>query len=199
MSMLQLRYSVPGDDFTRAGEASGDVKHKLKKLGYNPSAIRRVSIAMYEGEINMVIHAGGGEANVDVDPDKVVIVLTDHGPGIADVEKAMQEGWSTAPDNVRSLGFGAGMGGMTETCGAISGAVAIMGFVMSDGMENPKTKGQTYKLSREIAKRFGEKNTTTVCGTLKGIGSDKGPLRSCPGCIDDAVEIACDMLKQLAE
>ena len=94
----------------RAGEASGDVKHKLKKLGYNPSAIRRVSIAMYEGEINMVIHAGGGEANVDVDPDKVVIVLTDHGPGIADVEKAMQEGWSTAPDNVRSLGFGAGMG-----------------------------------------------------------------------------------------
>ena len=110
MSMLQLRYSVPGDDFTRAGEASGDVTHKLKKLGYNPSAIRRVSIAMYEGEINMVIHAGGGEANVDVDPDKVVIVLTDHGPGIADVEKAMQEGWSTAPDNVRSLGFGAGMG-----------------------------------------------------------------------------------------
>ena len=110
MSMLQLRYSVPGDDFTRAGKASGDVKHKLKKLGYNPSAIRRVSIAMYEGEINMVIHAGGGEAKVDVDPDKVVIVLTDHGPGIADVEKAMQEGWSTAPDNVRSLGFGAGMG-----------------------------------------------------------------------------------------
>lgn len=96
-------------------------------------------------------------------------------------------------------GFGAGMGGMTETCGAISGAVAIMGFVMSDGMENPKTKGLTYKLSREIAKRFGEKNTTTVCGTLKGIGSDKGPLRSCPGCIDDAVEIACDVLKQLAE
>ena len=110
MSMLQLRYTVPGDDFTRAGEASGDVKHKLKKLGYNPSAIRRVSIAMYEGEINMVIHAGGGEANVDVDPDKVVIVLTDHGPGIADVEKAMQEGWSTAPEEVRNLGFGAGMG-----------------------------------------------------------------------------------------
>lgn len=91
------------------------------------------------------------------------------------------------------------MGGMTETCGAISGAVAIMGFVMSDGMENPKTKGQTYKLSREIAKRFKTKNTTTVCGTLKGIGSDNGPLRSCPGCIDDAIEIACDVLKQLAE
>lgn len=110
MSMLELHYTVPGDDFTRAGEASGDVKHKLKKLGYNPGAIRRVAIAMYEGEINMVIHAGGGEATVEVDPEKVEILLVDTGPGIADVSKAMQEGWSTAPDNVRSLGFGAGMG-----------------------------------------------------------------------------------------
>ena len=110
MSMLKLHYTVPGDDFTRAGEASGDVKHKLKKLGYNATAIRRVAIAMYEGEINMVIHAGGGEAFVEVDPEKVVILLVDQGPGIADVSKAMQEGWSTAPDNVRSLGFGAGMG-----------------------------------------------------------------------------------------
>ena len=65
---------------------------------------------MYEGEINMVIHAGGGEADVEILPDRVVAVLTDHGPGIPDIEKAMQEGWSTAPDNVRSLGFGAGMG-----------------------------------------------------------------------------------------
>ena len=96
-------------------------------------------------------------------------------------------------------GFGAGMGGMTVPCGAFSGAVAIMVFVMSDGMDNPKTKGQSSKLSREIAKRFKTKNTTTVCGTLKGIGSDNGPLRSCPGCIDDAIEIACDVLKQLAE
>ena len=110
MSMLHLTYNVPGDDFTRAGEASGDVKHKLKKLGYEPDAIRRVAIAMYEGEINMVIHAGGGEAVVDIDPDRVDILLEDHGPGIADVEQAMQAGWSTAPDNVRSLGFGAGMG-----------------------------------------------------------------------------------------
>ena len=110
MSLLELNYIVPGDDFTRAGEASGDVKHKLKKIGYNPEAIRRVSIAMYEGEINMVIHAGGGEAKVNIDPDKVEIILIDHGPGIADVEKAMQAGFSTAPDNVRSLGFGAGMG-----------------------------------------------------------------------------------------
>ncbi len=110
MSMLHLTYTVPGDDFTRAGEASGDVKHKLKKLGYEPDAIRRVAIAMYEGEINMVIHAGGGEATVDIDPDRVDILLEDHGPGIKDVEQAMQAGWSTAPDNVRALGFGAGMG-----------------------------------------------------------------------------------------
>ena len=95
-------------------------------------------------------------------------------------------------------GFGAGMGGMTETCGAISGAVALMGWVMSEGMDNPKTKGRTYKLSREVASRFKEKNTTTVCGELKGIGSDAGPLRSCPGCIDDAIEIACDLLRSLA-
>ena len=110
MSMLHLEYQVPGDDFTRAGEASGDVKHKLKKLGYEPDAIRRVAIAMYEGEINLVIHGGGGEAIIDVDPDRVDIALIDQGPGIADVEQAMQAGWSTAPDNVRALGFGAGMG-----------------------------------------------------------------------------------------
>ena len=110
MSMLSLKYVVPGDDFTRAGEASSDVKHKLKQLGYDSKAIRRVAIAMYEGEINMVIHAGGGEAFVEISPEEVEIQLVDHGPGIPDVEKAMQAGYSTAPDNVRSLGFGAGMG-----------------------------------------------------------------------------------------
>ena len=110
MDNMKLHFDVDGEDFTRAGEASGETKRVLKGLGFDANVIRNVSIAMYEGEINMVIHAGGGEAKVDVDPDKVVIVLTDHGPGIADVEKAMQEGWSAAPDNVRSLGFGAGMG-----------------------------------------------------------------------------------------
>ena len=105
-----LHFEVPGDDFTRAGEASAAVKRTLKQLGFPSDAIRRVAIAMYEGEINMVIHAGGGEADIDILPDKVTVVLTDHGPGIPDVEKAMQEGWSTAPDNIRSLGFGAGMG-----------------------------------------------------------------------------------------
>lgn len=110
MSCIKMKYEVPGDDFTRAGEASSMVKRKLKQLGYHPDAIRRVAIAMYEGEINMVIHAGGGVAEVEVYPDRVEIALIDQGPGIADVEMAMQEGYSTAPDNVRSLGFGAGMG-----------------------------------------------------------------------------------------
>lgn len=107
---IHLHYEVSGEDFTRAGEASGAVKKRLKSLGYNPDAIRRVAIAMYEAEINMVIHADGGYCNVDIYPDRVEILLADHGPGIPDVEKAMQEGFSTAPDNVRSLGFGAGMG-----------------------------------------------------------------------------------------
>ncbi len=110
MKPLSLHYDVPGDDFTRAGEASGSVKRTLKQLGYDSEAIRNVAIAMYEGEINMVIHAGGGQADVEITPEKVEIVLSDQGPGIPDVDKAMQEGYSTAPDNVRSLGFGAGMG-----------------------------------------------------------------------------------------
>ena len=107
---INLHYDVPGDDFTRAGEASGAVKSTLKQLGFRADVIRRVAIAMYEGEINMVIHAGGGEADVEIVPDRVVITLTDHGPGIPDVDLAMQEGFSTAPENVRNLGFGAGMG-----------------------------------------------------------------------------------------
>lgn len=107
---IHLHYEVSDEDFTRAGEASGLVKKRLKALGYSPDAIRRVAIAMYEAEINMVIHADGGFCDVDIYPDRIEILLSDHGPGIPDVEKAMQEGFSTAPDNVRSLGFGAGMG-----------------------------------------------------------------------------------------
>ncbi len=107
---LVFRYDVDGENFTSAGEASVQVKKNLRSLGISPDTIRRVSIAMYEGEINMVIHAGGGMAEVFVEPEDVTIVLTDHGPGIADVSLAMQEGFSTAPDNIRALGFGAGMG-----------------------------------------------------------------------------------------
>ena len=110
MSNIHLHYEVSAEDFTRAGEASSSVKKRLKALGYNTDAIRRVAIARYEAEINMVIHADGGFVDVDIYPDHVDILLSDHGPGIPDVEKAMQEGYSTAPDNVRNLGFGAGMG-----------------------------------------------------------------------------------------
>ena len=92
------------------GEASSDVKRKLKQMGVNPEAIRKVAIAMYEGEINMVIHADGGEITVEITPEKIDMILDDKGPGIKDVELAMQVGYSTAPDEIRSLGFGAGMG-----------------------------------------------------------------------------------------
>ena len=107
---LRFHYSVDGENFTSAGEASVDVKKKLRQLGFSPELIRCVSVAMYEGEINMVIHAHGGEADVYVYPDRIEIVLADHGPGIENVALAMQEGYSTAPDNIRTLGFGAGMG-----------------------------------------------------------------------------------------
>ena len=107
---LLFTFDVDGDDFTSAGQASSQVKRNLRQLGIAPDIIKRVSIAMYEGEINMVIHAGGGTANVAVTEEYIEIVLKDHGPGIKDIEQAMQEGFSTAPDDVRSLGFGAGMG-----------------------------------------------------------------------------------------
>ena len=107
---LVFRFDVDGDDFTSAGQASVQVKKNLRELGISPEIIRRVSIAMYEGEINMVIHAGGGVATVSVCEDYIEITLEDEGPGIEDIGKAMQEGFSTAPDEIRSLGFGAGMG-----------------------------------------------------------------------------------------
>ena len=108
--IMKLHFDVSGDDFTRAGEASGKVKSKLKQLGIAPDAVRRVAIALYEGEINLVIHAGGGEIDVEISPEDIKMTLSDKGPGIADVEKAMTEGYSTANENIRSLGFGAGMG-----------------------------------------------------------------------------------------
>lgn len=109
-SLMTLKYHVSPADFTQAGEASSDVKNKLKRLGVPPAIIRKVAIAMYEGEINMVIHANGGDIAVDITPDKIIMVLKDTGPGIVDIEKAMQAGYSTASNDVRSLGFGAGMG-----------------------------------------------------------------------------------------
>ena len=107
---VKFHFQVDGADFTSAGQASVQVKKSLRQLGISPEIIRKVSIAMYEGEINMVIHAGGGEADVLIYEDRIEILLVDHGPGIADISLAMQEGYSTAPDTIRSLGFGAGMG-----------------------------------------------------------------------------------------
>lgn len=110
MDAVQLHYDVNAYDFTHAGEASGKLKRSLKDLGFNPAIIRNVAIAVYEAEINMVIHADGGVIDATVTPECITVVLADKGPGIPDVELAMTEGYSTAPENVRSLGFGAGMG-----------------------------------------------------------------------------------------
>ncbi len=110
MSALTFHFDIDGTDFTSAGDASVAVKKKLRQLGFPSDVIRRCSIAMYEGEINMVIHANGGVADVMVYPDKIVMVLEDHGPGIPDVELAMKEGYSTSTEQIRNLGFGAGMG-----------------------------------------------------------------------------------------
>lgn len=107
---IHFQYEVDGTDFTRAGEASSDIKNKLKMMQISPDAVRRVAIAMYEGEINMIIHADGGRIDVDVYPDHLTMCLKDSGPGIPDIDQAMEEGYSTAPDDIVSLGFGAGMG-----------------------------------------------------------------------------------------
>ena len=110
MDALELKYTVERDDFARAGEASGSLKKTLKSLGFPPSLVRRVAIAMYEAEINMVIHAYGGEITAVVTPEQITVVFADVGPGIPDIALAMTAGYSTATADVRDLGFGAGMG-----------------------------------------------------------------------------------------
>ncbi len=110
MNPLVLTYEVPGDDLARAGEASSAIKRILKDLGFSTTVIRRVAITTYEAEINMFIHAGGGNVTASITPREIRLVFADKGPGIPDVALAMQAGWSTAPANIRNLGFGAGMG-----------------------------------------------------------------------------------------
>lgn len=107
---IRFHYHIDGEDFTSAGQASVQVKKMLRQLDFDADTIRRVSVAMYEGEINMVIHADGGAADIVVWDEKIEVILADTGPGIPDVSLAMQEGFSTAKENIRSLGFGAGMG-----------------------------------------------------------------------------------------
>ena len=107
---LKLHYDINGSDFTIAGQASSNIKKVLKQLGVAPDIIRKAAISMYEGEINTVIHGKGGAADVEITTDKLIITFTDNGPGIRDIDQAMQEGFSTATDEARELGFGAGMG-----------------------------------------------------------------------------------------
>lgn len=108
--VLHLEYEVEGGNFASAGTASDEIKKYLKQMGIASEDVRRVAISVYEGEINMVIHAGGGKALADIYLDRVDIQLIDTGKGIEDIELAMQPGYSTAPDDIRALGFGAGMG-----------------------------------------------------------------------------------------
>ncbi len=107
---LTFHFDVDGESFVSAGQASVQVKKNLRELGLPPEVIRRVSIAMYEGEINMVIHANGGVIDVIITETDITMILKDKGPGIKDLDLAMQAGYSTASENVRALGFGAGMG-----------------------------------------------------------------------------------------
>lgn len=107
---MTYHYDVSGKDFSMAGCASTATKKKLQQLGVPMSIIKKTAVAMYEAEINMVVHGGGGVMDVDISDSEITIVLKDQGPGIPDLDKAMEEGYSTAPTMVRELGFGAGMG-----------------------------------------------------------------------------------------
>lgn len=109
-SVIKLHFNIPGDDFSTAGEASSTVKKRLSQLGIDPQKIKKAAISMYEAELNAVIHAHGGYADIEISNDKIVINIIDNGPGIPDISLAMKEGYSTAPDYVREMGFGAGMG-----------------------------------------------------------------------------------------
>lgn len=107
---IRIHHAVSGEEFSTAGEASTDIKKRLKMMGVPAEAIRRAAIALYEAEINLVIHAGGGDIDVEIYPDRIRMLVADSGPGIADIDLAMSEGFSTATEDIRNLGFGAGMG-----------------------------------------------------------------------------------------
>jgi anti-sigma regulatory factor (Ser/Thr protein kinase) len=107
---MNFEYKVTGGDFTHAGYASSQVKKMLKQLGVDSSVIKRVVVCLYEAEVNIVAHAWDGVINIVLDTDAVFMKLSDNGPGIADIDMAMQKGYSTASPEVREMGFGAGMG-----------------------------------------------------------------------------------------
>lgn len=108
--MIKETYPVRAGDMTAAGDVSARIKRQMKQLGIDAAVMRRVSVCTYEAEINLVIHSLGGEITFEIAPGKILVRATDVGPGIADIEKAMTEGFSTASNEVRNMGFGAGMG-----------------------------------------------------------------------------------------
>ena len=119
---MNFSYHIEGGNFSRAGIASSEVKKILKQLNVNPTAIKRVVVALYEAEVNVVAHAYEGDVHVDISPEGVTVVVDDRGPGIPDIPLAMQEGYSTASPEVREMGFGAGMGlpNMQKNCDELS-------------------------------------------------------------------------------
>lgn len=119
---MNFSYHIEGGNFSRAGIASSEVKKILKQLNVNPAAIKRVVVALYEAEVNVVAHAYEGDVHVDISPEGVTVVVDDRGPGIPDIPLAMQEGYSTASPEVREMGFGAGMGlpNMQKNCDDLS-------------------------------------------------------------------------------
>ena len=110
MEKVRMNYTVKNNDFSNMGFVSGDVQEKLKSLGYSQEVIRKVSTALYQGEINMLIHAGGGEIEISIDDYCIIMILKDNGPGIENIDEALTDGYSTADEYARSLGFGEGMG-----------------------------------------------------------------------------------------
>lgn len=110
MIFIKLSYQIKKEDFNRAGQASSNIKKILKQLGIDSRIIRRIAIATYESEMNVIIHSEGGVIEVDIETEKTTIRVEDCGPGIENIELAMKAGYSTASNKIRELGFGAGMG-----------------------------------------------------------------------------------------
>jgi serine/threonine-protein kinase RsbT len=107
---MQFEYEIEGGNFSKAGYASSEVKKKLKQLNVDLQIVKRVVVALYEAEVNIVAHAYNGVMKVEIDEEKIILILEDSGPGIPDIDQAMEEGFSTASPEVREMGFGAGMG-----------------------------------------------------------------------------------------
>ena len=107
---MEVQYEIQGGDFSTAGQASSEIKKLLKQFNIDPQIVRRIAIALFEAEVNVVAHAYKGIMKADIEPESIRVIVEDEGPGIEDIDKAMQEGFSTASEAVRQMGFGAGMG-----------------------------------------------------------------------------------------